>query len=968
MSWEKASFTWEAVRSTVKEMFSSSNSSGIPMSTVHFYGNDGVCVFKYLVTRDDPQWVFSTSILLVNFLCFIFILLNSILILVTKSPLLFHPLGHSRGGPTWGNFITKSWLTLQKCQYLVRLVGHCGFYIKYGDMGGLVLVVDYPSVEGIAKVRHVLACPQCKGNCVTNSWVLLSKGMLELYHHIPIYLLFVVFHDMLVFTTLLTGVIGLMSTGQSQLYSSSTTTPRDTTGPVYTGTVSPPDLDKCKLVEVGGYLHEQCFFNDARIYYKCPLSNSLYRPKVFSEGSNCNNIFFSKLCPSDPGFYQVCGHAGCIGYKELGGTPLLCGTYICNDYDDDNRAGDYWEPFLHCYHGACKNTNLNMVGCSSVVNTTCDGKCDADYCSDESYCNGVQYGLWCDTLSGWVYIPPWWICDGYPDCSKHGEDENEETGKTTLIQDNTRCFQPEWSACENRQDQTNCSDPERVTMQCLSKGFPTTISIWGYCQGYQLCDDNYNNVCVDPEHGCNIHKGQLCDGHPDCNNGGDETCKDLAKVPCIRRFHSPNGQNNVSLPIPLEWVMDGEVDCLDGKDEDETQWLKCGKDYYTRYQESGTECQEVLLCPLEKNYIDLNNLCDRINKCSFEEKLCNAARQTNVDVTNLIDTFITSQDQHFIQHCFPTGATDLERKLGKCNTVEHIAGFVKTVLNVQQPVLVSIPEKKFDCSHLYGANYFELWQTLPFQVQPRCSKLQKFPASTTIKYFRVITKDVSPIEMFVILKTTAGMAPINSCANHFKCTNYSELVVLSQVCDGVVNCRDFSDECSQSCPSTQNKDIFENNFLRSASLSMGVISTSLNTVSLIRSAWELPQQKTYEMFLNKAAIVLINLGDLMIGIYLLLLSYFDFVFNKNGKYCEERYQWFSSSECSFLGVLSTTGSQLSLFAMTMLSITRLANIGNLIQRDLNSYKSAARLVLLLALPLLASVLIAVTPILPFKRD
>ena len=40
---------------------------------MHFYGNDGVCVFKYLVTRDDPQWVFSTIIILINFLCFVFI-------------------------------------------------------------------------------------------------------------------------------------------------------------------------------------------------------------------------------------------------------------------------------------------------------------------------------------------------------------------------------------------------------------------------------------------------------------------------------------------------------------------------------------------------------------------------------------------------------------------------------------------------------------------------------------------------------------------------------------------------------------------------------------------------------------------------------------------------------------------------------------------------------------------------------
>eukprot|EP00116_Pleurobrachia_bachei_P002364 sb/3462626/ len=569
-----------------------------------------------------------------------------------------------------------------------------------------------------------------------------------------------------------------------------------------------------------------------------------------------------------------------------------------------------------------------------------------------------------------------------------------------------RCFDPVYSACKySRQDQTNCSDPERVAMQCLSQGYPTTISIWGYCEGYKLCDDNYNNVCVDPaEPGCsNLHKGQLCDGHPDCNNGGDGTCKDFTKVTCIRRFHSPNGQKNVSLPIPLEWVMDGEVDCLDGKDEDEKNWVKCGTDYYTRYQEMGTEYEEVLLCPLEKNYIDLNNLCDRINTCSFEEKLCKAARQTDVDVTNLIDTFVTSKDQNFIQHCFPsTGAADLERQLGKCNTVEHSAGIVKTVLNVQQPVLVSIPEKKVDCSHLFGANYVYaacnnicLNAECPLKKIPGDTCINKLdsvvralaettiPSTTTLfktanvpgfydnKIFPCDNKRCVSYRDVCNLQNDCGDgSDEESCANHFKCNSYSEIVVLSQVCDGVVHCRDFSDECSQSCPST-NKNIFGNNFLRSASLSMGLVSTSLNTVSLIRSVCELLRQKTYEIFLNKSTIVLINLGDLMIGVYLLLLFYFDFIYNTDiyeSNYCQERYKWFSSSECSFLGVLSTTGSQLSLFAMTMLSITRLANIGNLIQRDLFRFKSAAKLVLLLVFPLLASVLVAVTPILPFTED
>ena len=35
-----------------------------------------MCIFKYLVTQDDPQWVFSTTILTVNVTCFFLILVS----------------------------------------------------------------------------------------------------------------------------------------------------------------------------------------------------------------------------------------------------------------------------------------------------------------------------------------------------------------------------------------------------------------------------------------------------------------------------------------------------------------------------------------------------------------------------------------------------------------------------------------------------------------------------------------------------------------------------------------------------------------------------------------------------------------------------------------------------------------------------------------------------------------------------
>jgi hypothetical protein len=47
--------------------------SGVQGESVHFYGNSGVCVFKYLVTQNDPQRWFTMCLLIVNFACFIII-------------------------------------------------------------------------------------------------------------------------------------------------------------------------------------------------------------------------------------------------------------------------------------------------------------------------------------------------------------------------------------------------------------------------------------------------------------------------------------------------------------------------------------------------------------------------------------------------------------------------------------------------------------------------------------------------------------------------------------------------------------------------------------------------------------------------------------------------------------------------------------------------------------------------------
>ena len=63
--------TWKVARRLVQEMFTNDH-GGISGSDHKFYGNSGVCLFKYIVSETDPQRVFSLAILTVNcFLCFL---------------------------------------------------------------------------------------------------------------------------------------------------------------------------------------------------------------------------------------------------------------------------------------------------------------------------------------------------------------------------------------------------------------------------------------------------------------------------------------------------------------------------------------------------------------------------------------------------------------------------------------------------------------------------------------------------------------------------------------------------------------------------------------------------------------------------------------------------------------------------------------------------------------------------------
>ena len=78
-----ANLNWKVLIEMVRDMFSHDldyEDFTDQVIKLDFYGNDGVCLFKYFVKTEDPQRIFVWNILSLNFLCFIFISMSYLII------------------------------------------------------------------------------------------------------------------------------------------------------------------------------------------------------------------------------------------------------------------------------------------------------------------------------------------------------------------------------------------------------------------------------------------------------------------------------------------------------------------------------------------------------------------------------------------------------------------------------------------------------------------------------------------------------------------------------------------------------------------------------------------------------------------------------------------------------------------------------------------------------------------------
>ena len=641
-------------------------------------------------------------------------------------------------------------------------------------------------------------------------------------------------------------------------------------------------------------------------------------------------------------------------------------------------------------------------GITISASKVCDGIKDCAFGTDEAHCNHT-YGVTCKKTLGSVtydvWQPPAMLCRTGNVCDE-GEDERDCANSThyarwckvdnytTYLNERQLCAPLSLSdeaqdlfikLCTDNREQLNCSDS---FVECQVENATTQLQSLHICDGYVACDNGIDEVCLTPEQNCHVHKHRLCDKINDCKRGSDEShesCNTMIDEECERLVTGNNTK------IPLDWLCDGTVDCKDGKDEDKSNWKLCGIGERERCRPQSQECEEQFICPQSKSvpqYVEYEKLCDNVDSCTGENSICQTAQDTVEPLTKIPDLYGSKR----VGYCLPgIDIPELNCSKSVFTKLENVS------TTIVRPFSVNIPVKKLRCKHMFGETYVytscsnrceEKNAVCPLTIlnSSSCIFMENrilLPSLTNELTVVKRKKGFYSNEIFAcrngnclsydevcnLADNCGDGSDEDGCINHIKC-NFSDrkyLTVESQ-CDGRIDCYDLSDECNGRCGAR----IIDDPALRVFAWVVGILASIINATVLAKNGRDVFRAESKVQLINSTMILIIAFGDLLIGIYLLCIVITDHLYNT--EYCPEQFRWLVSRKCSLLGIASTIGSQVSLFAMTCLSLYRANSMRNLLAPRHLSRKAIVMTFLTGAFILIASTTIAVLPELGLFED